>query len=166
MEKIAMERKKTPQPIERTIAEELLSKGKTLSVAESCTGGLLAHRLTTIPGSSGYFLGGIVAYSNSVKTSVLDVPEELLQNVGAVSAEVARAMTEGAQRLFKSDISISITGIAGPEGGSADKPVGTAYVGFLAAEKAFTRKISSSGSRLLNKIHFSQTALEILIQNI
>jgi PncC family amidohydrolase len=106
----------------------LRSKGMTLAVAESCTGGLLASALTAVPGSSEYFLGGMVAYHNDVKTKALDVPARLIESHGAVSAEVAAAMAEGALERFSADMSISTTGIAGPGGGSREKPAGTVWV--------------------------------------
>ena len=102
--------------------------GKTLSVAESCTGGLLAGAITSVPGSSEYFLGGVVAYHNAVKTRSLGVPARLIESHGAVSAEVAAAMAVGALRRFSADVSIATTGVAGPGGGSRGKPVGTVWV--------------------------------------
>ena len=107
----------------------LLERRQTVAVAESCTGGLVGKRFTDIPGSSEYFLGGITAYSNSVKTDVLGVPGELLSQHGAVSVEVAAAMAEGVQRLLQSDCSLSTTGVAGPGGGTDEKPVGLVFVG-------------------------------------
>jgi len=106
----------------------LRSSGKTLAVAESCTGGLLAGAITAVPGSSDYFLGGVVAYHNAAKTGVLDVPPRLIDSHGAVSAQVAEAMAEGVLERFSADVSIATTGIAGPGGGSRGKPVGTVWV--------------------------------------
>ncbi len=106
----------------------LRSSGKTLAVAESCTGGLLAGAVTAIPGSSEYFLGGVVAYHNGVKTAALGVPPRLIDSHGAVSREVAAAMAEGVLERFSADVSIATTGVAGPGGGSRAKPVGTVWV--------------------------------------
>jgi len=106
----------------------LRASGKTLAVAESCTGGLLAGAITDVPGSSEYFLGGVVAYHNVVKTGFLGVPSGLIESCGAVSAEVVAAMAEGALECFSADVSIAVTGIAGPGGGSREKPAGTVWV--------------------------------------
>ena len=113
-------------------AEALISlcgkKNITLGTAESCTGGLIGGTLTAVSGSSSVVLGGIISYANSVKSGVLGVPEETLATVGAVSPETAKAMAEGARRVLASDLAVAVTGIAGPGGGSADKPVGLVYV--------------------------------------
>lgn len=113
-------------------AEALISfcgkKNITLGTAESCTGGLIGGTLTAVSGSSSVVLGGIISYANSVKSGVLGVPEETLATVGAVSPETAKAMAEGARRVLASDLAVAVTGIAGPGGGSAEKPVGLVYV--------------------------------------
>jgi PncC family amidohydrolase len=106
----------------------LRSSGKTLAGAESCTGGLLAGAITSIPGSSGYFLGGVIAYDNAVKAAVLGVPPRLIDSCGAVSRRVAEAMALGVLERIPADVSIATTGIAGPGGGSRGKPVGTVWV--------------------------------------
>ena len=106
----------------------LRSSGKTLAVAESCTGGLLAGAVTAVPGSSEYFLGGVVAYHNAVKTRLLGVASALIESHGAVSAEVAAEMAQGALKRFCADVSIAVTGVAGPGGGSRAKPVGTVWI--------------------------------------
>jgi nicotinamide-nucleotide amidase len=116
------------QDLASLVGEKLLSRSFTLSVAESCTAGYLAKILTDVPGSSRYFIGGIVAYDNAVKGRLLGVSESTLSTYGAVSDQTAREMAFGAQRCFQSDIAVSITGIAGPEGGSTQKPVGTVYI--------------------------------------
>ena len=114
------------------VAEALISlcgkKNITLGTAESCTGGLIGGTLTAVSGSSSVVLGGIISYANSVKSGVLGVPEETLATVGAVSPETAKAMAEGARRVLASDLAVAVTGIAGPGGGTADKPVGLVYV--------------------------------------
>lgn len=109
------------------IQKKMIAKGKTLALAESCTGGFISSQLTEIPGASQYLLGSIVSYSNSSKQSFLSVPSELIEEKGAVSPEVAKAMCEGAMQAFDSDFAVAVTGIAGPDGGSEAKPVGTVY---------------------------------------
>lgn len=111
------------------LGRELAAMGGTLAIAESCTGGALSAAITSVPGSSGYFLGGVVAYHNSVKTGELGVPKELLESAGAVSEQVALAMAEGVRRRFGARIGVGITGIAGPGGGTEAKPVGTVCLG-------------------------------------
>jgi PncC family amidohydrolase len=111
------------------LGRALVKRGWQMASAESCTGGLVGHVITEVPKASDHFLGGIVSYSNAVKDDLLEVPEELIDRVGAVSAEVAEAMAEGALRRFGvARLAVSVTGIAGPDGGSEDKPVGLTYV--------------------------------------
>ena len=112
----------------KLLGAALSSSGKTVAVAESCTGGLLGGAITSIPGSSRYFSGGILAYANSVKTSLLAVPPGLIAARGAVSRDVALAMAEGVLSRFPADLAIAVTGVAGPGGGSRGKPVGTVWV--------------------------------------
>jgi nicotinamide-nucleotide amidase len=121
--------------LEEVIGARLLELRKTLAVAESCTAGLLGGRLTEIPGASRYFLGGIIAYDNRVKEGLLGIPKAILSEHGAVSAETAEAMAEGVRKAFKADYGLSITGIAGPDGGSEEKPVGTVYVGLATGRR-------------------------------
>ena len=116
------------------VIEEAVARDITLGCAESCTGGLVAGALTAIAGSSDAFLGGIVSYSNEAKMSILGVPEATLASVGAVSAQTAEAMCEGAARALSADITVSTTGIAGPGGGSDEKPVGTVWFGVHSAQ--------------------------------
>jgi len=116
------------ETLEVAVAKRLEARKKTLALAESCTGGLLGHLLTNIPGISRFFLGGIVAYSNAAKTELLGVPPEWFETVGAVSAKVAQAMAEGAGRKSGADVGVGITGIAGPEGGTREKPIGLVYI--------------------------------------
>lgn len=114
--------------LEADLGALLAARGWTISGAESCTGGLVMHRLTNVPGSSAYVLGGVVAYDNSIKSGLLGVQEDLLAAHGAVSAPVARALAAGALGLFGTHVAYAVTGIAGPGGGSPDKPVGLTYV--------------------------------------
>ncbi|MDD5763029.1 MAG: nicotinamide-nucleotide amidohydrolase family protein [bacterium] len=116
----------------KLLGASLSASGRTLAVAESCTGGLLAGAITAIPGSSLYFSGGVVAYANSAKISLLGVPSDLIAARGAVSREVALSMAEGVLSLFRADLAIAVTGVAGPGGGSRGKPVGTVWVAVVA----------------------------------
>jgi len=115
---------------EQELVYLLSKKNMTLSIAESCTGGLISKMITDVEGSSEVFLGGIIAYSNKSKTDILKIEKELLDSKGAVSEEVALKMAESVSQIFNSDFSISVTGIAGPSGGSIEKPVGTVYTAF------------------------------------
>ncbi|MDR3074772.1 MAG: nicotinamide-nucleotide amidohydrolase family protein [Candidatus Methanoplasma sp.] len=140
-----------PEGSETTSAEELaeifLERGLTLSVAESCTGGMLGSAITSVSGSSGYFLGGIVTYSNGSKTEILGIPKDSIDRTGAVSEETAKNMASCTRALFKSDISVSITGIAGPNGGTPSKPVGLVWIGVSSNVDVFAEKFDFSGCR-------------------
>ncbi len=149
--------------LEREVGELLKELGLTLAVAESCTGGLLAHRLTNIPGSSSYFIGGVVAYSNQVKTSLLGVSEETIKTKGAVSEETALQMARGVRELLKADIGIGITGIAGPGGGTPTKPVGLVYVALSATDHEECRQFKWESHRIQNKRLSTEAALEMLL---
>lgn len=120
--------------LENQLGERLRIQQLTISTAESCTGGLIAHRLTNVPGSSAYLLGGVVAYANEIKQRILGVQFQTLLDYGAVSEETARQMALGAQALFGTDYALSVTGIAGPGGGSPEKPVGLTYIGLAGPE--------------------------------
>jgi nicotinamide-nucleotide amidase len=150
------------------LAEQLqgicLGRGFTVALAESCTGGLIAATITSVPGSSGYFLGGVVSYSNDAKEAFLDVPAATLAAHGAVSAQVAKAMALGARARFGSTLAAGITGIAGPEGGSADKPVGLTYLGLAEANGAEVRRFTFGGDRGANREAGARAALEWLIE--
>ncbi len=132
--------------LEEKVVKVFTRNGKTIAVAESCTGGLVAKRITDIPGSSRIFLGGIVAYSNQAKISLLDVSSTTLQKFGAVSQQTAIEMATGAKEKFNADFGIAITGIAGPDGGTEEKPVGLVCFG-IAGDSAFTTQIQFAGSR-------------------
>lgn len=150
------------ESMEEVVGRLLKSHGKTLSVAESCTGGLIGERLTDVPGSSSYFIEGVVAYSNEAKMRTLNVPEGLLEQFGAVSSEVAAAMSVGMLERSATDHAISVTGIAGPDGGSDEKPVGTVFIGYSDASQTKTRKFVLPGDRYLIRWRSSQAALDYL----
>lgn len=140
----------------------LQDRGLTLAVAESCTGGLLAKLVTDIPGSSTYFLGGAVTYSNELKTRLLGVEQELLESHGAVSEPVAAAMARGVRERLQADCGLSITGIAGPEGGTAEKPVGLVYIGCAIGDDVRVRRFLLFRSREEIRTRAAQTALDVL----
>ncbi|MDZ7290385.1 MAG: competence/damage-inducible protein A [candidate division KSB1 bacterium] len=152
--------------MEAVIGRLLMEKNATLAVAESCTGGLLAHRFTNIPGSSQYFDRGIVAYSNSAKMQLLGVSEEILHQHGAVSEQCAIALAAGVRRLSGTTYGLATTGIAGPTGGSEEKPVGLVWVGVATPSLAFAQKAVFTGDRQANKERFSQLALNLLYQEL
>jgi nicotinamide-nucleotide amidase len=140
----------------------LLRAGWRLAVAESCSGGLISKKLTNIPGSSAYFLGGVVAYSNDLKTIFLDVPKHLLLEHGAVSREVAEAMAAGIRSRTGADIGLSVTGIAGPDGGSPEKPVGTVFIGIATAEGNWATRFQFSGDRQQIREIAAQSGLDLV----
>ena len=132
---------------ERHAVQALTRRRLTVSAAESCTGGLIAKRLTDVPGASAAFLGGVVSYTNDVKHGVLGVPEALLQQYGAVSEPVARAMAEGVRRITGSDLALSVTGLAGPDGDDRGNPVGTVYIGLAGAGGTQVTQLFLKGDR-------------------
>ena len=150
------------------LAEQLqgicLGRRLTVALAESCTGGLIAATITSVAGSSGYFLGGVVSYSNEAKEAFLDVPRATLDTHGAVSAQVAKAMATGARARFAADLALGITGIAGPEGGSEAKPVGLTYLGLADREAADVRRFVFEGDRAGNREAGTRAALGWLIE--
>jgi PncC family amidohydrolase len=145
------------------LGDLLRARGLTLAVAESCTGGGLADAITDIPGSSDYFLGGVVSYSNSAKERLLGVARETLTAHGAVSEPVARQMAEGVRSLFRSDLAAGITGIVGPGGGSAEKPVGVVYIAVASPRGTEVRRYLWDRDRTGNKALSVNAALEMLI---
>jgi len=151
------------EPLEVCIGRILQQRGITLAVAESCTGGLIGHRITNVAGSSAYFLGSIVAYSNSAKELILHVPHVQLMKHGAVSEVVARSMAVGARTVLDADIGLSVTGVAGPGGGSPEKPVGLVYVGLAAPAYQQVRRFVWSGDRVANKSESAEAALGLLL---
>jgi nicotinamide-nucleotide amidase len=147
--------------MEIVVGSLLKARGLTVTFAESCTAGLVANRLTNVPGSSAYFHGGILAYANTIKERLLGVPAALLAAHGAVSEEVAAAMAEGARRTIGSDIAVAITGIAGPDGGTAEKPVGTVCFAIAAdGTPTHARRYQLWGNREWVKLLSSQIALD------
>jgi nicotinamide-nucleotide amidase len=148
--------------LEGVVADLLFEQKKTIAVAESCTGGLLAHRLTNISGSSNYFERGLVTYSNRSKIELLGVPEDMIATRGAVSPEVAEAMARGVRQRSGTDFGLSTTGIAGPTGGTPEKPVGLIYIGIAGPEGAEVERHVFSKHRLLNKERGTQAALDLL----
>jgi nicotinamide-nucleotide amidase len=148
--------------LEEVIAEILTTNRATIAAAESCTGGLLAERLTRIPGSSSYFLGGAVCYSNELKTAWADVPAELIQAKGAVSSEVASALAEGIRRRVGSTLGVGITGVAGPGGGSEEKPVGTVHIALASSEGVKERVVHLPGDREMIRFYATQVALDMV----
>ena len=147
----------------KRVTDLLKQKKLTVAIAESCTGGLIAHTITNISGSSDYFERGIVSYSNEAKIELLDVAEDLLIKFGAVSEQVAKAMAEGIRTKSNVDIGVSTTGIAGPTGGTNDKPVGLVYIAVSTSEETIVKKFQFSGDRLQNKESTCNEALQILL---
>ena len=148
--------------LEMIVGESLLDRGFMLGAAESCTGGLLAHRITSVSGSSAYFSGAIVAYTDEMKQHFLGVRPETLEKYGAVSRETAREMAFGACREIGSDIAVAITGIAGPAGGTKEKPVGTVCFGLATPESVQDISFQFSGKRAMVQIKSAMTGLDLL----
>jgi len=148
--------------LENVIAQLLIDNHATIAAAESCTGGLLAERLTRIPGSSNYFLGGAICYSNEMKTAWADVPAEMIAAKGAVSSEVAIALAEGIRRRVRSTFGVGITGIAGPSGGSEEKPVGTVHVALASPNETKERLVLLPGDREAIRFYATQIALDMV----
>jgi nicotinamide-nucleotide amidase len=153
---------RTETPIEELVLELCRNRGLTLATAESCTGGLVAARLTSVPGSSDVFVGGVVPYSNELKTAELDVEAELLRAHGAVSPETAEAMARGARRRLDADVSVAVTGIAGPDGGTADKPVGLVYLHASGPEGDLAAELSFPGDRATIRSRATVGALHLV----
>jgi nicotinamide-nucleotide amidase len=150
------------ETMEEVVGSLLTKSGETVAIAESCTGGLIGQRLTSVPGSSRYYLEGAVTYSNEAKQRTLGVASEILAQHGAVSAECAEAMAMGMRAYAGSDHAISVTGIAGPDGGSEEKPVGTVFIGYAGPSGSFSRRLVLPGDRYLIRWRASQAALDVL----
>lgn len=154
------------KPLEVLVGELLVQRKLQLAVAESCTGGLVCHRITNVSGSSRYFLGGVTSYANEAKTKLLGVSPEILETHGAVSAETVLQMARGVCQAFGADIGVSTSGIAGPTGGSSDKPVGTTWIGFSSPEGEEARHFVFEGDRLSVKEQAAQAALQLLADHL
>ena len=152
------------QSLEEKVGTALTERGWTLALGESCTGGLVAHRITEVPGSSEYFLGGVVAYSNPIKEALLDVRSSTLEAVGAVSEQTAREMALGARKTIRASVGVSITGIAGPGGGTVDKPVGLTYIAVSTPEGEWLERQVFEGDRHANKKSSADAALKLLLE--
>jgi nicotinamide-nucleotide amidase len=148
--------------LEKKIGALLTKQGLTLATAESCTGGLVAHRITNVPGSSAYFVGGIVAYANQAKQALLGVQPATLAAHGAVSEETAREMARGARQQLGADVAVAITGIAGPAGGTPDKPVGLTYIALSALDVELVERHVWTGERLENKEASAEAVLRLV----
>jgi nicotinamide-nucleotide amidase len=150
------------ESLEEVIVKLLAQRNQTLAVAESCTGGLLANRITNVPGASAVFLAGYICYANQAKIGMLDVDPQLIEKHGAVSEKVARALAEHARACAKSDYALATTGVAGPSGGSPEKPVGTVYVALAASGETIAKKLFFPTDRETFKQIATQAALELL----
>jgi nicotinamide-nucleotide amidase len=150
------------ETLEQVVGRRLHERQLTLATAESCTGGLIGHRLTNVAGSSAWFERGVVVYSNRAKQELLGVPEEVLKNYGAVSAPCAEAMARGICAAAQTPCGLSITGIAGPDGGTPQKPVGTVFIGVAVSGEVTARRFLFSGDRAAVKWQSSQMALDML----
>jgi nicotinamide-nucleotide amidase len=152
---------RSPGPLLVALDRALRDQGLTIAVAESCTGGLVAAALTDMPGASEYFVGGVVTYANQAKSGLLGVPVELLERVGAVSAEVAEMMAARVRELLGADIGVAVTGIAGPGGGEQGKPVGLTYIAASSVDGSLGRERRWPGGRASNRAASVDAALEL-----
>jgi nicotinamide-nucleotide amidase len=152
------------EPLEKVIGRLLTEQKLTIALAESCTGGLIAHRLTNVPGSSAYFVGGVVSYANEAKERMLGVSHQTLQEHGAVSKETAQEMSRGVRRLLQTDLALAVTGIAGPSGGTPEKPVGLTYIALTTEDLDRCKRYFWKGDRWSNKEQSAEAALEMLRQ--
>jgi len=150
--------------IEKAIGDLLKKKGWTISIAESCTGGLICDRITDISGSSDYFMGGMVTYSNQSKTDFLGVPAADIKRYGAVSPQVAKKMAQGVRKAFGTTFGLSTTGIAGPTGGTKRSPVGRVFIGIATGKRAWVKKLDLKGKRREIKKQASERSLESLYE--
>ena len=148
--------------LEVRIGQALIERHLTLAVAESCTGGLIGHRLTNVPGSSTYFLGGVIGYSYDAKERLLGVSHDTLYDFGAVSEQTVREMARGARRALGADIAVAVTGIAGPGGAMPGKPVGLTWIALSARDTDEARQFTWSGNRETNKAQSADAALSLL----
>jgi PncC family amidohydrolase len=152
----------TSMELETVVGQLLEQCGFTLALAESCTGGLVSHRITNVPGSSAYYKGSVTAYFNEIKEHLLWVKRDTLRQYGAVSEDVALEMAQGVRRLFCTDVGLAVTGIAGPSGGTRDKPVGLTYIALVAPDVERVNRHVWSGDRWENKERSAKAALYLL----
>lgn len=152
------------QKLEEKAGSALREKGWTLALGESCTGGLIAHRITEVPGSSDYFLGGVVAYSDPIKESMLHVEHKTLEAMGAVSEETAREMARGVRAAMDAVVGVSVTGIAGPGGGTKEKPVGLTFISVSTPDGEWVERYIFQGGRQSNKQASADAALALLLR--
>ncbi|MGI6181483.1 MAG: competence/damage-inducible protein A [Agathobaculum sp.] len=152
--------------LEQVVGDGLRQRGLTLAVAESCTGGLLSKRITDVPGCSDYYLGGVCSYANEVKMGVLGVQKETLDTAGAVSPEVAGQMAAGVAKALGADVGVGITGVAGPGGGTEEKPVGLVYISVWYNGKCYTRRLNASNGRDRIRMQAASTALDMIRRNL
>lgn len=148
--------------LEVVVGQLLKRRGLTLAVAESCTGGLVSHRVTDVPGSSAYYQGSVTAYANAIKARVLHVRRGTLHRYGAVSEQTALEMAQGVRRALDADVGLAVTGVAGPEGGTPEKPVGLVYVALAAPEGRWVERHVWDGDRWQNKTRSAEAALDLL----
>lgn len=152
--------------ISKQLHEKIQKKKFSLSLAESCTGGMIQQVITSHPGASAYFIGGVVAYANEIKQYILNVPEKTLEKYGSVSKETAIAMVKGIQTMFQSNCACAITGIAGPDGGTKEKPVGTIHITVYIKKKVVHHKYIFSGNREIIRKKATVNALKMLVENL
>ena len=151
------------EELAKQLLDRLKEQGKTLSTAESCTGGGIGHVLTAIPGSSAVYLGGVISYTNGIKERLLGVPHEMLETVGAVSSETAKAMAEGVCKTIGADVGISVTGLAGPDSDGSGKPVGLVYIGASQGQTTLVREAVFSGDREAVRQQAVEAALQLAL---
>jgi nicotinamide-nucleotide amidase len=154
------------ETLEMVIGKNLRDKKATMCSAESCTGGEIAHMITSVPGSSGWYAGSVIAYANEIKIRMLGVPENVLKKHGAVSSEVVKCMATGSRKLFGTQYSVATSGIAGPDGGSEEKPVGTVWIAVATENGVISEKYTFGNDRLINIRRFSLAALNMLRKQI
>jgi len=152
--------------LEKTIGNLLREKGWTLSIAESCTGGLICDRITNVSGSSDYFMGGMVTYSNESKAKHLGIPLNYIKRYGAVSSQVARRMAQGVRKAFNTTFGLSTTGVAGPTGGTKRSPIGRVFIGICDGQRAWVRKLDLQGSRREIKEKATEKTLQFFYERL
>lgn len=154
----------TTNNIEKTVADILVKRGLTFTTAESCTGGLISARIVNVSGVSAVFKGGFVTYANEAKVKLLGVKEETLTQFGAVSEQTAREMVTGAAQAMEADVAVAVTGIAGPDGGTKEKPVGLVYIGYYVCGEVHVKEYHFAGNRTEIRENTAQTALKQLAE--